>query len=66
MAKPPAIATAVKIAMGQRSAFQSLGADHPRWTPRLLAFGKAVAVLIAAGFIFIAVWVYVQTGRVRV
>jgi succinate dehydrogenase / fumarate reductase cytochrome b subunit len=51
---------------GVSSAFQSLGADHPRWTPRLLAFGKAVAVLIAAGFIFIAVWVYVQTGRVPV
>jgi succinate dehydrogenase / fumarate reductase cytochrome b subunit len=52
---------------GIASAFQSLGADHPRWTPRLLAAGKTVAVLIAAGFIFIAVWVYfAQAGRVHV
>jgi len=52
---------------GIASAFQSLGADHPRLTPRILATGKAVAVLIAAGFIAIAVWAYVtQSGRVHV
>jgi len=52
---------------GISSAFQSIGADNPRWTPRLLLAGKAIAVLIAGGFIVIAVWVYlVQAGRVRV
>jgi succinate dehydrogenase / fumarate reductase, cytochrome b subunit len=45
---------------GIASAFQSLGADHPRWTPRLLAAGKALAVAIAAGFMLIAVWAYVR------
>jgi succinate dehydrogenase / fumarate reductase cytochrome b subunit len=50
---------------GIASACQSLGADHPRWTPRLLAAGKALAVAIAAGFMLIAVWAYVrQIGQV--
>lgn len=52
---------------GISSAFQSLGADNATWTPRLLAAGKAIAVLIATAFIVIAVWAYVvQAGRVRV
>ena len=50
---------------GISSAFQSLGADHPRWTPRLLAAGKVLAVAVAAGFMLIAVWAYVrQVGEV--
>lgn len=52
---------------GISSAFQSLGVDQPRWTPRLLAAGKVIAVLIAGGFMVIAVWAYLShTGRVRV
>jgi succinate dehydrogenase / fumarate reductase cytochrome b subunit len=52
---------------GVASGFQSLGLDHPRWTPRLLLAGKALAVLIAGGFIVIAVWAYfAQAGRVPV
>jgi succinate dehydrogenase / fumarate reductase, cytochrome b subunit len=52
---------------GVSSGFQSLGVDHPRVTPRLLVAGKILAVLIAASFIVIAVWVYLtQSGRVRV
>ncbi len=43
---------------GVSSAFQSLGADQPRWTPRVLVFGKVAAVLIAAGFIVIAFWAH--------
>jgi succinate dehydrogenase / fumarate reductase cytochrome b subunit len=39
---------------GVSSGFQSLGFDHPRWTPRLVAFGKVFAVVIAVGFIGIA------------
>src|SRR5436309_3833168 len=52
---------------GISSAFQSLGADNPKWTPRLLNAGKTIAVLIAAGFIVIAVWAYfAQAGRAHV
>ncbi len=51
---------------GVSSAFQSLGVDHPRVTPKLLLAGRLLAVLIAAGFIAIAAWVYLmQSGRVR-
>jgi succinate dehydrogenase / fumarate reductase, cytochrome b subunit len=49
---------------GIASSFQSLGGDQPRWTPRLLAASKVVAVLIAGGFAVIAVWAYL-TGGVR-
>jgi succinate dehydrogenase / fumarate reductase cytochrome b subunit len=52
---------------GVASGFQSLGADHPTITPKLLVAGKVLAVLIAVGFIVIAAWVYLtQAGRVRV
>jgi succinate dehydrogenase / fumarate reductase cytochrome b subunit len=43
---------------GIASSFQSLGLDHPRWTPRLLKAAKVVAVLIAGAFIFIALWAH--------
>ena len=45
---------------GVSSGFQSLGLTHPRWTPRLLVAGRVFAVLVAAAFIAIAIWAYVQ------
>ena len=45
---------------GISSALQSLGLDHPRWTPRVLTAGKVFAVAIAGAFIVIAVWVYLR------
>jgi len=45
---------------GISSALQSLGVDHPTWTPRVLTAGKVFAVAIAGGFIVIAVWVYLH------
>jgi succinate dehydrogenase / fumarate reductase cytochrome b subunit len=50
---------------GISSALQSLGADHPKWTPRFLLAGKIFAIAIAAGFIVIAAWVYLNQGRVH-
>jgi len=47
---------------GVSSAFQSLGLDNSRWTPRLLIAGRAVAVLIAGAFIVIALWVHFAGG----
>jgi succinate dehydrogenase cytochrome b subunit len=44
---------------GITSALQSIGADSAAVTPRLLVVGKAIAVIIAVGFIAIAVWAYV-------
>ena len=48
---------------GGSSALQSLGADSPRWTPRLQTAGKVMAVLIAGGFAFIALWAHLAGGR---
>ena len=48
---------------GASSALQSLGLDHPRWTPRLLALGKIASVAIAGGFIVITLWVFFVGAR---
>lgn len=48
---------------GIASAVQSLGGDHPKWTPRVLLAGKVIAVLIASGFIVIAVWAHVMGNQ---
>jgi succinate dehydrogenase / fumarate reductase cytochrome b subunit len=48
---------------GFSSAFQSLGADNPRWTPRVLVAGKAFAVVVAAAFIVIALWAHFVGGQ---
>jgi len=48
---------------GISSSLQSLGADHPRWTPRVLVAGKVFAVAIAGGFIVIALWAHFVGAR---
>jgi succinate dehydrogenase / fumarate reductase, cytochrome b subunit len=48
---------------GVWSAFQSLGIDGPRFTPFIRKLGKVSAVIIAGGFIVIAVWVFLYGAR---
>jgi succinate dehydrogenase / fumarate reductase cytochrome b subunit len=48
---------------GISSALQSLGIDQPRWTPRLLVAGRVFALLIAGGFIVIALWAHLAGAR---
>ncbi|HZR26727.1 MAG TPA: succinate dehydrogenase cytochrome b subunit [Vicinamibacterales bacterium] len=48
---------------GIASSFQSLGADHPKWTPRVLLAGKVIAVAIAGAFIVIALWAHFMGAR---
>ena len=43
---------------GISSAFQSLGVDGASLTPRLLALGKVLAIVIGGGFALIPVWIY--------
>jgi len=51
---------------GSWSFLQSLGLDHPKWTPRFMTAGRVLAVAIAGGFIVIAIWAYFsQGGRVQ-
>jgi succinate dehydrogenase / fumarate reductase cytochrome b subunit len=38
------------LSHGFRSAFQSLGVNHPRWNPLLVGLGRALALLFALGF----------------
>jgi succinate dehydrogenase / fumarate reductase cytochrome b subunit len=51
---------------GSWSFLQSLGVDHPKWTPRFMTAGRVLAVVIAGGFIAIAIWAYFSgAGRVQ-
>ena len=40
------------------SALQSLGAYHPRYTPIIYTIGIILAVVLAAGFIGIPIWIF--------
>jgi succinate dehydrogenase / fumarate reductase cytochrome b subunit len=48
---------------GFSSAFESLGLNGPRFTPRIVAFGKLLAVLLGAGFFFIPLYLFFLGGR---
>jgi succinate dehydrogenase / fumarate reductase cytochrome b subunit len=48
---------------GVASSFQSLGLSGPRFTPLIRKVGKVSAVIIAGGFIVIALWVFFAGGR---
>jgi succinate dehydrogenase / fumarate reductase cytochrome b subunit len=48
---------------GVSSSVQSLGLDHPRWTPLVRTAGKIVAVVVAGGFILIVLWAHLTGGR---
>lgn len=48
---------------GVASSVQSLGADNPKWTPRVLTFGKVIAVALAGAFIVIALWAHFAGAR---
>ena len=48
---------------GVSSAFQSLGLDKPAWTRFILPAGKVIAVLVAGGFIVIAIWAHLNGVR---
>lgn len=43
---------------GVWSAFQSLGANNPKWSPFLYTIGGIFAVLIALGFLFLPIYIY--------
>ena len=52
------ILVGIHLRHGISSAFQSLGADHPLYTRRLVVWGTVFAILIGGGFAIIPVWVY--------
>lgn len=50
---------AMHLLHGFQSAFQSVGANHKRWTPIIKAVGKIYAIAIPVGFILIALYHHV-------
>ena len=52
------------LSHGFWSAFQSLGLNGKRFTPVIYGVGSLFAVLMAIGFIFLPVWIFVITGGV--
>jgi succinate dehydrogenase / fumarate reductase cytochrome b subunit len=40
---------------GLSSAAQSLGLDHPNWTPRILVLGRVLTAAIAGGFFLLPI-----------
>lgn len=44
------------------SAFQSIGASHPKYSPVISTAGYLLAVLLAVGFLLIPVWIYIQNS----
>lgn len=47
---------------GISSAFNSLGVDHYRYTPTILKAGRLLSGILAVGFIFIVLWVFLTRG----
>ncbi len=46
---------------GFQSSFQSMGARNPKYFPAIEKFGKLYSILIPAGFIFIALFHYINS-----
>ena len=50
------------LSHGVQSSMQSLGVNHPKYTPFIHFAGRAYAVLISGGFILLALWAFFQHG----
>lgn len=46
---------------GFQSAFQSVGFNHRKYTPAIKSLGKLYAIVVPAGFIFIAIFHYLNS-----
>ncbi len=49
---------------GFQSAFQSIGANHRKYTPFIKAFGKVFAIVIPIGFMLIAIFNYLKVNEI--
>jgi succinate dehydrogenase / fumarate reductase, cytochrome b subunit len=52
------IALGLHVSHGLQSGFQTLGLNHPRWTPLIRKFGFLFAVVICGGFALIPLWAF--------
>ncbi|MCB0737634.1 MAG: succinate dehydrogenase cytochrome b subunit [Bacteroidetes bacterium] len=51
---------ALHLMHGFQSAFQSIGARNPKYLPLIQGLGKAYAIIIPVGFVFIAIYHYMS------
>jgi len=51
------IVVAVHVSHGFWSAFQTLGLNHPKYTPFIMGFGIAVSVIFGIGFGFLPIYI---------
>lgn len=52
---------ALHLLHGFQSAFQSMGVNHNKYTPTIKKLGKSYAILVPLGFIFIALFHYINS-----
>jgi succinate dehydrogenase / fumarate reductase, cytochrome b subunit len=57
------LALGIHVSHGFWSAFQSLGFNHPKYTPALRVASKAFAVIVTIGFSALPIYCYLQGGR---
>jgi succinate dehydrogenase / fumarate reductase cytochrome b subunit len=50
------------LAHGVQSSLQTLGFNHPKYTPAVQWLSRGYALFVCGGFIFLAVWAYFQHG----
>jgi succinate dehydrogenase / fumarate reductase cytochrome b subunit len=50
------------VSHGIQSAFQTLGLNHPRYTPLIRKAGMAFAILVCGGFMSIPIWAFMTGG----
>ncbi|MFB3854497.1 MAG: succinate dehydrogenase cytochrome b subunit [Vicinamibacterales bacterium] len=48
---------------GFSSAVESLGGNHPRYTPLVMKAGRLISTVLAGGFLLIPLWVHFGGGR---
>lgn len=53
---------AFHLAHGFESAFQTLGLNHPKWSPIIKTVGRAYAILVPLGFAIIPIYMYFNQG----
>lgn len=56
------VALGIHLSHAFGSAFQSLGFNHPKYTPLLRVFGKVLAVLLATGFLALPLYFWLGQG----
>ena len=56
------VSLGLHMSHGIKSAFQTLGLEHPRYTPFIERAGLAVSLALAAGFGSLPVWAFMRGG----